>query len=102
MPKFAEALFSLDLDGNPLWRWRPREVDNADLAFGVVPNLFSINVDGVMRDVVGIGNKDGTYYVVPRDGVNVRNGVRWDAADATALPTGRGRSCRADSPTGSS
>ncbi len=71
MPKFAEALFSLDLDGNPLWSWRPREVDNDDLAFGAVPNLFSISVDGVQREVVGVGNKDGTYYVVDRDGGKV-------------------------------
>ena len=86
MPPYDEAVFSLDLDGNPRWRWRPREVDNADLAFGAVPNLFSIDVDGTRRDVVGIGNKDGTYYVLDRDGVNVRNGVRWDDADPSGLP----------------
>ncbi|OFV92000.1 MAG: hypothetical protein A3J75_04525 [Acidobacteria bacterium RBG_16_68_9] len=31
-----------------------------------------------MREVVGIGGKDGTYYVIDRDGVNEINGVRWD------------------------
>ncbi len=86
MPPFDEALVSLDLDGHPRWRWRPREVDNEDLAFGAVPNLFSIDVDGQPRDVVGIGNKDGTYYVVDRDGVNARTGVRWDDPDASSLP----------------
>ncbi len=86
MPKFAEALFSLDFDGHPRWSWRPREVDNDDLAFGGVPNLFSISVDGVQRQVVGIGNKDGTYYVVDRDGVNAHNGVRWNDANPSALP----------------
>jgi outer membrane protein assembly factor BamB len=86
MPKYAEALFSLDLDGNPLWSWRPREVDNADLAFGAAPNLFQIRVNGVLRDAVGIGNKDGTYYVVGRDGVNEMTGVRWDSADPSTLP----------------
>jgi outer membrane protein assembly factor BamB len=86
MPAFDEAVFSLDLDGTPRWRWRPRDVDNADLAFGAVPNLFSIDVEGAPRDVVGVGNKDGTYYVLDRDGVNVRDGVRWDDADPSGLP----------------
>jgi polyvinyl alcohol dehydrogenase (cytochrome) len=61
-------------------------VDNEDLAFGAVPNLFSIDVDGERREVVGIGNKDGTYYVVDRDGVNAGSGVRWDGPDAASLP----------------
>jgi polyvinyl alcohol dehydrogenase (cytochrome) len=86
MPPYDEAVVALDLDGEPRWRWRPREVDNDDLAFGAVPNLFSIDVDGTTRDVVGIGNKDGTYYVIDRDGVNARSGVRWDAADPSQLP----------------
>ena len=42
MPPYDEAIFALGLDGTPAWRWRPREVDNADLAFGAVPNLFTI------------------------------------------------------------
>ena len=40
MPAYDEAIVALDFNGNPAWRWRPREVDNADLAFGAVPNLF--------------------------------------------------------------
>jgi polyvinyl alcohol dehydrogenase (cytochrome) len=86
MPPYDEAIFALRLDGTPAWRWRPREVDNADLAFGAVPNLFTITVGGAPRDVVGIGNKDGTYYVIDRDGVNQSTGVRWDDADPTQLP----------------
>jgi outer membrane protein assembly factor BamB len=86
MPPYDEALFALDLKGRPLWRWRPREVDNADLAFGAAPNLFSIqDTDGVY-EVVGIGNKDGTYYVIGRDGVNERTGVAWDDPDPSDLP----------------
>ena len=42
MPPYDEALVALDFDGNPAWRWRPREVDNDDLAFGATPNLFAI------------------------------------------------------------
>ncbi len=86
MPPFDEAIFALDTDGNPIWRWRPREVDPFDLAFGAVPSLFSIEIDGRLVDVVGVGNKDGTYYVLDRDGVNEASGLRWDDPDPSALP----------------
>ena len=75
MPAFDEAIFSLDFDGVPRWRWRPREIDNMDLAFGAVPNLFTAVIEGTPREVVGVGNKDGTYYVLDRDGVNQVSGV---------------------------
>jgi polyvinyl alcohol dehydrogenase (cytochrome) len=75
MPPFDEAIFALDYDGVPLWRWRPREVDNDDLAFGGVPNLFTTVIDGAEREVVGVGNKDGTYYLLDRDGENELTGV---------------------------
>jgi len=74
MPPYDEALFALGFDGAPKWVWRPREVDNDDLAFGAVPNLFEAQIDGVTREVVGIGNKDGTYYLLDRDGVNALTG----------------------------
>lgn len=90
MPPFDEAIFSLDLDGNVRWVWRPREFDNDDLAFGGVPNLFQITVDveGVptLVDVVGVGNKDGTYYTLDRDGVNQVTGAAWDDAPESHLP----------------
>jgi len=86
MPPFDEALVALHFDGTPAWRWRPREVDNQNLAFGAVPNLFQIERDGTRRDVIGVGNKDGTYYVLDREGVNVLTGVRWDDANPAALP----------------
>ncbi len=74
MPPLDEALIALDFDGNVKWVWRPREVDNQDLAFGAVPNLFQIEVAGARREVVGVGNKDGTYYVLDRDGRNALTG----------------------------
>jgi outer membrane protein assembly factor BamB/sugar lactone lactonase YvrE len=70
MPPYDEALFALGFDGEPVWVWRPREVDNDDLAFGAAPNLFEIQLGGARRQVVGVGNKDGTYTVLDRDGVN--------------------------------
>jgi outer membrane protein assembly factor BamB len=70
MPPYDAAIFSLTLDGVPVWRWRPREVDNDDLGFGGVPNLFTAEIGGATREVVGVGMKDGTYYLLDRDGVN--------------------------------
>lgn len=86
MPPHDEAVVALHLDGTPAWRWRPREVDDADLAFGAVPNLFTARIEGVEREVVGVGNKDGTYYVLDRDGENEITGVRWDDAEPSDLP----------------
>jgi len=75
MPDYDAAIFSLDFDGTPRWRWRPLDVDNDDLGFGAVPNLFRAVIDGEERDVIGVGSKDGTYYVLDRDGVNQVTGV---------------------------
>jgi len=74
MPAYDEALFALSYEGAPVWVWRPREVDNGDLAFGAVPNLFAVDIGGATREVVGIGNKDGTYYLLDRDGTNAVSG----------------------------
>jgi outer membrane protein assembly factor BamB len=86
MPDYDEALVALRFDGMPAWRWRPREVDNDDLAFGATPNLFTIQLAGDDVDVVGIGGKDGTYYVIDRDGMNEVTGEGFDPGDALALP----------------
>jgi polyvinyl alcohol dehydrogenase (cytochrome) len=83
---YEEAFVALHFDGTPAWHWRPRRSDTEDLDFGAVPNLFTIRVGGKRRDVVGAGGKDGTYYAIDRDGVNHATGVRWDDADASALP----------------
>jgi len=86
MPPYDEAIFALDFDGNAVWRWRPREVDPLDLAFGAVPNLFTIEGEGGPIDVLGVGGKDGFYYVLDRDGVNERSGVAWNDPDPSQLP----------------
>ena len=59
---YTEALFAVDLEGNPVWTFQPHEPNNDDLDFAGAPNLFRIGD----RDVVGLGNKDGQYYVVDR------------------------------------
>ena len=74
MPEYDEAPVALDYDGTPAWTWRPREVDNDDLAFGAAPNLFAVEIEGEVREVVGIGGKDGTYYLLDRDGENELTG----------------------------
>ena len=83
---YQEALVALHLDGTPAWRWKPRATDAYDLDFGAVPNLFTITIDGTDHDVVGEGCKDGTYYVLDRDGVNAVTGARWDDPDPALVP----------------
>lgn len=67
---FEEAIMALSLDGTPVWHWKPRPVDPNDLDFGASPNLFQVTIGGALRDVVGAGAKDGTYYLLDRDGLN--------------------------------
>jgi outer membrane protein assembly factor BamB len=74
MPAYDEAIFALTFEGTPAWVWRPREVDVNDFDFGAVPNLFEIDIGGAKREVVGAGGKDGTYYVLDRDGKNQLTG----------------------------
>ena len=59
----TEAIFALDLEtGEPVWAYQPHEPNNDDLDFAGSPNLFRVGD----QDVVGLGNKDGHYYVVDR------------------------------------
>lgn len=61
---YSEAIVGLDLDtGKPRWSFQPRaEVGGQDWDFAGAPNLFTIGT----RPVAGLGNKDGSYYVVDR------------------------------------
>ena len=59
----TEAIFALDLEtGEPVWAYQPHAPNNDDLDFAGSPNLFRVGD----QDVVGLGNKDGRYYVVDR------------------------------------
>jgi polyvinyl alcohol dehydrogenase (cytochrome) len=61
---YVESLFALDLETGQLrWAFQPHPPNNDDLDFAGAPNLFRANG----RDLVGLGNKDGTYYAVDRD-----------------------------------
>lgn len=60
----SEAILSIDLDtGERVWAYQPHEPNPDDIDFAGAPNLFAIGE----RDVVGLGSKDGVYYVVDRD-----------------------------------
>jgi polyvinyl alcohol dehydrogenase (cytochrome) len=37
-----------------------------DLDFGSTPNLFSVLISGVVHSAVGLGSKDGNYYIFDR------------------------------------
>jgi polyvinyl alcohol dehydrogenase (cytochrome) len=61
---YSEAIVAVDLDtGAPRWKYQPHQPNVNDLDFAGAPNLFSANG----TDVVGLGNKDGSYYAVNRD-----------------------------------
>ena len=66
--------FDLD-DGHVRWVYQPHPPNQDDLDFAGAPNLF--DVDG--RALVGLGNKDGKYYVVDRE-----TGAPVATVDATA------------------
>ena len=62
---YTEAIVSLSLaDGSVQWSYQPHEQGSMqDWDFAGAPNLFEIDGD----PVVGLGNKDGFYYVVDRN-----------------------------------
>lgn len=61
MPLYNEAVFALNMTtGDPVWRFRPREIDKRDQDFGATPNLFRLGD----QHVVGAGGKDGVYYAL--------------------------------------
>lgn len=80
--EYSEAIVGVDLDtGKPRWSYQPRtEMTAQDWDFAGAPNLFSIGD----REVVGLGSKDGRYYLVDRwDGELVwkARAVRQEADD---------------------
>jgi outer membrane protein assembly factor BamB len=54
---------------------RPLQTDNGD--FGSTPALFKATTGGVKQKMVGILNKNGTYYAFQRDALN--KGPIWSA-----------------------
>jgi polyvinyl alcohol dehydrogenase (cytochrome) len=67
------SMLALDFaTGDVVWAFNapPNDGETApvdDVAFSASPNLFSIEIDGESRDVVGQGQKSGAYWVVDRE-----------------------------------
>jgi len=63
----AYSVMSLDASTGAL-RWRHQiyqsKKSGQDHDFGSTPNLFSVTIQGRTQDDVGIGNKNGNYYIV--------------------------------------
>jgi polyvinyl alcohol dehydrogenase (cytochrome) len=65
LPPYHGSVLALDTDtGHIRWVFRPRESDpnGCDFDFGASPNLMEL----ADKAYVGIGGKDGTYYVLDR------------------------------------
>ncbi len=61
--RFSDAMVAVDLDSGAVrWVYQPHANNQDDLDFAGAPNLFDL--DG--HALAGLGNKDGTYYVVDR------------------------------------
>jgi hypothetical protein len=65
--------------------WQVRGPDKADLDFGSTPTLFQASINGITTKMVGVGNKDGTFYAFKRDALS--SGPVWRAT------IGRNGSC---------
>lgn len=77
----SEAIVAVDLrTGARKWAYQPHQASRADLDFAGAPNLFEI--DG--RAVLGLGNKDGTYYTLDRE----TGAVVWKTEVAKGSATG--------------
>jgi polyvinyl alcohol dehydrogenase (cytochrome) len=68
-PPYSESVLALSIDdGQVRWDFRPRTSDACDFDFGATANVFELGGNRV----VGVGGKDGTYYVLrARDGAIV-------------------------------
>ena len=67
----TEAVTALDLhDGHVRWTFQPHPPNRLDHDFGATPNIITVPATG--RRLVGIGNKDATYYALdPHTGARV-------------------------------
>ncbi|MDA4112898.1 MAG: PQQ-binding-like beta-propeller repeat protein [Thaumarchaeota archaeon] len=66
---YGYAVVSLDATTGSLKWYYQTYTDTAtggDQDFGSSPNLFSFTFQGVVHNAVGVGNKDGSYYVLDR------------------------------------
>lgn len=75
-PPYHEAILALDVDtGAVKWAFRPRQTDTCDFDFGASVNI--LDLDGVRH--VGVGGKDGTYYVLDAASSQPGGQLLWSA-----------------------
>ena len=86
MPPYDEALVALRIDGTPAWRGGRGRSTTTTSRSAPRPTSSPSTSAAKPTEVVGIGGKDGTYYVLDRDGVNERTGVSWDDPDPRGTP----------------
>jgi outer membrane protein assembly factor BamB len=72
-PPYHEAVIALDVGGHLKWKYRPRETDTCDFDFGASPNIIDLG----NGHFVGVGGKDGTYYLLNRLTQNPAGEVIW-------------------------
>jgi outer membrane protein assembly factor BamB len=73
-PPYHEAVIALEAGSGKLrWVYRPRSTDTCDFDFGASPNVIDLG-DGRF---VGIGGKDGRYYLLNRLTQNPAGEVVW-------------------------
>jgi outer membrane protein assembly factor BamB len=73
-PPYHEAVLALDTESGVLrWAFRPRTTDTCDFDFGASPNILEIG----HKRYVGIGGKDGTYYLLRSNTNNPAGQLLW-------------------------
>lgn len=84
---YAEAVVKLSTASLALLdSWQVRGSDKADLDFGSTPTLFSATINGTVSQLVGIGNKDGTYYALNRSSLHQGTVWRTNVAHTGSCP----------------
>jgi polyvinyl alcohol dehydrogenase (cytochrome) len=66
---YGYSVMSLNAaNGNLNWFYQAYHTTGVgqDLVFGSTPNLFTMDVNNVPTPVIGVGNKNGTYFVLNR------------------------------------
>ncbi|HZQ49577.1 MAG TPA: PQQ-binding-like beta-propeller repeat protein [Candidatus Dormibacteraeota bacterium] len=69
------ALRASDLGVLGYWQVPGGALPNSDSDFGATPTLFSAVINGQPRDLIGVANKNGVYYVLDR--TNLPAGPVW-------------------------
>ena len=64
--RWVRQLVANDVWNNAIPAYDPDTGEYKDLSIGDTPKIYSIRFDGQNRDVVGVGCKNGSYYVIDR------------------------------------